>query len=90
MGPSVFLDPFSSYCVDVISGWPQRVREVCRNLAEKSLERAEKLLKAKSVPHHAEAAQVARRLSRILRDAGIDRTVLGCIWQDGVFEGPIV
>ena len=68
----------------------KRVREVCRNLAEKSLERTEKLLKGKSVPHHAELAQVARGLCRILRDAGIDRTVLGCVWQDGVFGDSLV
>ena len=35
-------------------------------------------------------AQVARGLCRILRDAGIDRTILGCVWQDGVFGDSLV
>ena len=52
--------------------------QVTRNLAQKSLGRAEKLLRAKSaIPRHAELAHVARGLCLILRDAGLDRAVLG-------------
>ena len=61
-----------------------------RNLAARSFERAEKLLRGNSVPRHAELARVARGLCGVLRDAGLDRTVLGCVWQDGVFGDGLV
>ena len=61
-----------------------------RNLAARSFERTEKLLKGNSVPRHAELASVARGLCGVLRDAGLDRTVLGCVWQEGVFLDGLV
>ena len=68
----------------------QSSHQVTRNLAARSFERAEKLLRGNSVPRHAELALVARGLCGILRDADLDRTVLGCVWQDGVFGDGLV
>ena len=61
---------------------------MCRSLAEKSLERLERLLKgAAAVAHNVEVAGVARRVSRVLRDAGVDRTILGgCVWVSNMLN----
>ena len=66
------------------------MNKVTRNLAARSFERAEKLLRGNSVPRHAELALVARGLCGVLRDGGLDRTVLGCVWQEGVFGDGLV